>query len=281
LTKGTFCAKLFCEKKFSFYEKLLEARMPKELSTLAKGIRILSLFDEIRPIIDVSAISTLLNLPKSTAYRYIATLKSQGLIEEDTKPGHYRLGLKILELSWVARKNLDILNIALPVMKELMEKTQETVFLFVPYGQKAVCIERIESPHPLRLTFERGRTLFLHAGASAKILMAYLSEEEQKKIIREIGLPKLTERTIVDPERLKVELQDIRKRGYAVSHGEVDPTSRAIGAPILDEYGKIIAGVSIAGPKHRFNESKLKSFIPIVVEAANRITQQLIKAGEH
>ena len=253
--------------------------MVKELGTLAKGLKFLSLFDETRPTIDVPTISTMLNLPKSTVYRYLATLKSQGLIEEDSKPGHYRLGLKILELSWIARKHLDILNIARPVMEELAKKTQESVFLFVVHGQRATCIEGIESAHPLRLTFERGRTLFLHAGASAKVLMAYLDEEEQDKIIREVGLPKLTEYTITEPEKLKAELRDIRKRGYAVSHGEVDPTTRAIGAPILDEHGRIIAGLSVAGPKHRLDETKLKRFIPLVIEAANRIAQQLIRAG--
>jgi len=253
--------------------------MAKGLSTLAKGLKILALFDETRPIIDVSTISTLLNLPKSTAYRYLATLKSHGLIEENGRPGHYRLGVKVLELSWIARRHLDILNIARPVMEELAKKTQESVFLFVVHGQRAICIEGIESAHPLRLAFERGRTLFLHAGASAKVLMAYLDEEEQDKVIREVGLPKLTKYTITDPKNLKAELRDIRKRGYAVSHGEVDPTTRAIGAPILDEHGKIIAGLSVAGPKHRLDEDKLKRFIPMVVEAANRIAQQLIKTG--
>jgi DNA-binding IclR family transcriptional regulator len=250
----------------------------KNLSTLEKGLKILMLFNEERPVLDIATISAELGLPRSTAYRYVATLEAHGLLEKDTKPRHYQLGLKVLELSWVVRQQLSILTVARPIMQELQEKTQESVFLFAVHGRRAICLERIESPHSLRLTFERGKTLSLHAGASAKVLLAHLNEQEQDQILQEANLPRYTEHTITDPKVLKAELRKIRQQGYALSYGEVDPISCAIGAPILDEQGNLVAGLSVAGPKYRFEE-KISKFVPVVVEAAHRIAQQLIRAG--
>lgn len=249
------------------------------LGTLEKGLNILSLFDKDYPVMSIPQIAARSNLPESTAYRYVATLKSQGLIEEDTKSGYYRLGLKILELAQVAREQLSIIDIALPVMQQLLKKTEETIVLTAISGEKVICIERVESNHTLRLSFEQGRTMFMHAGASAKVIMAYLDEAEQDKIIREVGLPKFTENTITDPERLKTDFKNIRKKGFAISTGELDPGARAIAAPILDKHRKIIAGLSIAGPLDRINGPKVDKFTHLVIEAASEIAEQIDKAG--
>lgn len=250
-----------------------------ESSTLAKGLNILALFDKDHSVINIPEIATLSNLPESTAYRYIATLKSQGLIVGDTRPGYYRLGLKILELAQVAREQLSIIDIALPVMQRLLKKTEETIVLTAIRGQRVICIERVESNHTLRLSFGPGLTMFMHAGASAKIVMAYLDEEDQDKIIREEGLPKFTENTITDPVRLRAELKDIRKKGFAISTGELDPGARAIAAPIFDKVGKIISGLSIAGPVDRIKGSKVKEFTQLVTEAADEIAKRINKTG--
>ena len=124
-----------------------------ESSTLAKGVNILALFDKDHSVMNVPEIAARSNLPESTAYRYIATLKSQGWIMADTRPGHYRLGLKVLELAQVAREQLSIIDIALPVMQRLLKKTQESVFLTGISEQRVICMEEVESNHRLRLSF--------------------------------------------------------------------------------------------------------------------------------
>lgn len=249
------------------------------LGTLEKGLNILSLFDKEYPVMSIPQIAARSNLPESTAYRYVATLKSQGLIKEDTKPGYYRLGLKILELAQVARERLSIIDIALPVMQQLLKKTEETIVLTAISGQKVMCIERVESSHTLRLSFDQGRTMFMHAGASAKVIMAYLDEAEQDRIIREAGLPRFTENTITDPEILRANLKDIRRKGFCISTGEVDPGARAAAAPILDEHEKIIAGLSVVGPLDRIKGPKIDKFTHLVMEAASEIAEQIDKAG--
>lgn len=244
------------------------------LSTLEKGFNILSLFDKDHPIMSISEVASRLSLPQSTVYRYIATLKSSGLVEEDTKPGCYRLGLKILELAQAVKRQ-SIMDLSFPIMEQLANQTGETVILAGICGQKGICMEKVEGYHNLRVSYERGATFYLHAGATGKALMAYLSEEEQDSIIKEVGLPKFTENTITDPQRLKVELKKIREDGFAVSDGEVHQGVRAIAAPIFNGRGKIIADLSLGAPIHRLEGSRKEETIQLVTNAARRITEQI------
>ncbi|MCK4417626.1 MAG: IclR family transcriptional regulator [Candidatus Latescibacteria bacterium] len=244
------------------------------LTTLEKGLNILSLFDKDHPVMSIPEIAARLNLPESTSYRYVATLKSQRLIEEDTKPGYYRLGLKILESAQVVKQQ-SIINSSFPIMEQLSNQTGEIVMLAGIYDQKGICLEKVESHHNLRVSFERGATFYLHAGATGKTLMAYLDEKEQDSIIKEIGLPKFTENTTIDPEKLKVELKRIREDGFAVSDGEVHQGVRAIAAPIFNGRGKMIADLSVGAPIHRLEGSRKEETIRLVIDTARKITEQM------
>lgn len=242
------------------------------LTTLEKGINILFLFNEDHPVLDVPTIVNHLKLPKSTVYRYIQTLVSKGLLEKNTRLGSYQLGMKVLELARIVRQRLNIIDYAYPIMEELASKSGETVLLMGLYGRKAICMERIESRHSLRLSFERGTVHYLHAGASAKVLLAHLGEEQREQVIKEEGLPRLTDETITEREELGQELSKIREEGYAISTGEVDSGAFAIAAPIFDEHGRGTASLSIGGPLYRLDNRRKEQYIKWVTEAAKQIT---------
>ena len=245
-----------------------------EVRTLKKGLKILSLFDKDRPVMSIPEIAARADLSEITVYRYVATLKSEGLIEDDSKPGYYRLGLKILKLAQ-AVKQRSVINISLPVMEKLSNQTGETVILAGLHEQKGVCLDKVEGRHILRVSFDRGATFHLHAGATGKVLMAYLDEEEQDLIIKEIGLPQFTENTITDPKKLKAELKRIRENGFAVSDGEVHRGVRAIAAPIFNGQGRIIADLSVGAPIHRLEGVKIKRMVQLIVNMARQITEQV------
>lgn len=252
--------------------------MPK-LSTLKKSLDILLLFSEDCPTLDVPTITKSLDIPPSTVYRYIDTLKDEGLIEEDTKPGRYRLGVKVLELAQIAKQQMDIIAMAYPVMEWLSDQTEETIVLATLREQRVTGIEKIDGRHNLRVSYERGRSQYLHAGASAKVIMAYLTDKERESIIKEVGLPELTENTITDPNRLEAELKKIRKNGFALSDGEVDPGVRAIAAPIFDGHNKVMASISIGGPIDRIKGKEKKRAIELIIKAGEKITRKVKKYG--
>ncbi len=244
------------------------------LATLEKGIKILSLFNKTTPALNVSDVATQLGLPKSTAYRYLATLKKHGLIEEDTVPGNYRLGAKILELSQLVSRT-SLRELALPFMEWLSRQTGETAILAGLRRHVGICLEKVEGHHALRVTHERGATFPLHAGATGKVLMAHLSGEEQDAAIDDVGLPRFSETTITEPKRLRLELDKIKEQGFAESAGETIHGTYSIAAPIFGRSGRNIAALSVSAPRHRLNDKKTqKKMTALIVKAAREISRK-------
>jgi DNA-binding IclR family transcriptional regulator len=246
----------------------------ENLSSLEKALRILTLFSVYRPSMDINEISRELGFPKSTVYRLIKALMKYDLMEQDRGSRGYRLGIRLFQMGNIVKYQRRVGDIARPFMEELRNVTKETVMLGVIEGHKALVLREVEGMYPIRMTFDEGRTMPLHAGASSKILLAYLPAEEQDRIIEE-GLPRYTENTITDPIQLKKELAGIREKGYACSDQELDNAAKAIAAPIRDHTGKAIAGLSLAGSVDRFHEENLKRYIRLVKECADKISKVL------
>jgi len=242
------------------------------LNTLKKCVDILTLFADFGPVLTVADIAERLHLPKSTAYRYISALRTHGLLEEDMRrPGHYHLGMKLLHLARSVTKQ-SLLNIALPVMEQISRETGETVILSGLRQGQGICLEKVEGHHALRVSHERGAVFPLHAGASGKVLLAYLDEDEQNAILQRVELTRFSETTITDPKTLRVELKRIKAQGYAESDGEVIRGTYGIGAPILSASGGIVGVLSVSAPQHRLEDTERGRMIKLLVTSAERIT---------
>jgi DNA-binding IclR family transcriptional regulator len=236
-------------------------------STADRAIDILLLFGQPSPTLSAVEIASRLNISRSTTYRYLQSLRNFQLLEDGEQEGMFRLGPKIFELALIARRGFGLSEVALPIMRQLAQEVDEVVLLTRRSGDQVVCIERIESSHSIRLSYERGHVLPLHAGASAKVLLAYTSHEASNG-------PGRGEQNPPDPKRPQAaDLEKIRQQGYALSHGEVDANVRGIAAPIFLPSGDIAAGLSVAGPDFRLAAERLPDVIEAVREAAGRITE--------
>lgn len=244
--------------------------------SLAHGLEILFLFDTSTLLLTVVEISKRLGYTQSKTYRLVRTLMRYGLIQVDNGTAQYSLGLSALRLGLVAQQKFNIATIARPYMKELSQITKETVLLTAVNGRKGIVLERVESEEPIRCSiFQPGATIPLHCGASSKVLMAYLTEEEWNRVINKEGLTRFTPDTITDENQLKAHLKEIKKKGYAISDQEVDRDVRAVAAPILNGAGELLAGLSITGPVFRINKKKLDGLGKLVMEYSRKISMQL------
>jgi DNA-binding IclR family transcriptional regulator len=244
--------------------------------SLSHGLDILFLFDSSHPVFTVLEIADLLHFSKSKTYRLVRALVHYGLLETVNGSGRYSLGMNALRLGLLAQQKFNIAVIALPFMKELSRLTKETVLLTAVHGAKAVCLERVESEEPIRYSlFTPGATLPLHAGASSKVLLAFLPETDWEEILVRERFHRYTPQTITDREVLKAQLQEIRSRGYAFSDQEVDREVRAIAAPILNSRGELIAGLSVAGPAYRIHKRRVQSLGQVVRRYAAKIALQI------
>lgn len=244
-------------------------------STADRAIDVLLLFDDQRPVLSALDVSQQLTMPRSTTYRYLQSLRFSGLLEDDTSSGGFRLGPRILQLARVARKGLGLSEIALPHMRDLAASTGEAVLLTRRSGQQVVCVERVESQHRIRLSYERGHVLPPHAGASAKVLLAWQPLEEIDQLFGSLKLARYTDRTVTDPNKLRLQLEEIHQAGYAVSDGEVDVGVRGIAAPIFGPERQVVAGISTVGPAFRLDDRLLPRIIEATRHTAETISHRL------
>jgi DNA-binding IclR family transcriptional regulator len=160
-------------------------------------------------------------------------------------------------------------------MERLVRETGESTFLTIVSDNESVCIHRIESAQRVRVTLTIGGRYPLYAGASNKLLLAYLPPEKIDEIIAR-GLKQLTPDTISDPVRLKDNLAKIRRQGWAFSVGELTPGVAAIAAPLRDSNGEVVAALSIGGLASHFGENRLQRLIEITCQAAEEVSRQLM-----
>lgn len=242
---------------------------------LARGFRVLeALVDEAAPL-KIEQIAERVGVPLSTAYRIVRYLAHVGLVEH-REQGQVVLGLRLLDLARVTQLQVEswLLRLARPVMQELAERTQETVMLMAPTGGLAICLEYIESPRPIRLSFERNRVRPLYAGAASKILLAYLDDREKRRALGVAEGAVLANGKVISSGALEAELNEIKKAGYCVSKGEVNVDTAGVAAPVFGRR-KLVAGLTLAGPAQRFTDEHLPRMVEEVLSAAHQISGRL------
>lgn len=245
------------------------------LKTVNRALDVLLLFDKEHPEWSVAELSQALDLHRSIVYRILCTFEQRGVVTRDNTGGHYRLGLKLVELANVVLASMDLRQIAYPVMERLVRETGEAAFLTIVSEDESVCIEKVDSLQPFRSMLTIGDRSPLYAGASNKLLLAYLPADVVDELIAR-GLEPITPRTITDPTRLKEDLAKIRQQGWAYTVGELTPGAAAISVPLWDSNGMVVAALSIAGLASMFSEDRLPGLISATRQAADGISAQLV-----
>jgi len=254
-------------------------RYAKTAMTVEKALGLLDYFDELNSEWGLSALARRASLSKATTYRFLSSLEKVNFVELDPLTKKYRLGFKLLDLGHRVTERLKLREVALPYMERLRDKTQETVHLTAEVNEEGIYFEKVESFSSVRLSTRIGARSPLHAGASFKVLMAYLPADRIDKLIRK-GLPKITKNTVTDEDMLRKELQNIRQRGYAASQGELYHGFGAVAAPIRDAEGRVVVGVSVIAPAARLTQERIKEIAPLVKETAREISLRLGWKGE-
>jgi DNA-binding IclR family transcriptional regulator len=228
------------------------------LQVLERAFTVLGLFTREHPEWTTTEAARATGLPIPTAHRILTTLRWHGLLVRDDLTKSYRLGWAAVDLGDRARVAVDLSRIATPTLARLAEQTGETALLMVPNDRRdrAICLERVESSQPLRLSIEPGRELPLHAGASQKVLLAFMQPQEREAVLAE-PLQQLCRATIVNPEFLREHLRAIRRRGWAISSEENNIGAWGVALPILDGRGRVLASLGLAGPTARFCRQEL------------------------
>jgi len=226
-------------------------------------------------------ISRKLQIPKSSASYILRTLEKQNYLNRDAESGKYRVGLKILGLSRGALSGIDVREVALPIMRNLMEKTNLTCHLAILDGPEAVYIEKVEPQGFIRMDTWVGRRMRVHATSVGKALVAYVPQERLEKILSERAMERRTPKTITTPPRLFKELEKVRAQGYAVDDEENNLGARCLGAPVFNQRGEIEASIGLSGTINQVNAQTMPRIIEALKDAARHVSMQLGYRAPH
>lgn len=235
---------------------------------LERTFGILEVFSEARPEWTTTDIARRLGLPVPTVHRILAALRRLGYVSQHEETKRFRLGLGALSLGERARAVADLRPVAIGPLRRLSEATGETALLTVltPERNRGVCLERVETPQPLRLSVQPGRQLPLHAGASQKALLAFMPRDDIERVLAD-PLERFCTSTITTPAALRRELATIRGRGWASSYEETNVGVWGVAVPVLSE-SDVVCAVGIAGPSARLDAPRVRRDIGLVHEAA-------------
>jgi len=262
------------------YEAWVKGSKPNNLvQTIERVSSILESLGQNSKGISIRDLSARLCLPKGTTHRLLSSLNYFGYVRQDPRTKNYLLGFKLVELGHLLLSQLDLRKEAETFLKDLAERTKETVHMVFLDRNEIVYIDKVESDHSasaLRMASRVGLRIPAHCCAVGKVLLAHLSEEELRHLLKEKNLPRRTENTIIDPVELKEHLNLVRRQGYAIDDEENEKGIRCVGAPIYNEAGKAVSAISISGPAFRVTKRVIQEALKReVVETARRISERL------
>src|SRR5436853_2011977 len=252
----------------------MKAKRTYNITSLQRGLRLLDLIAVAERGLTASQIARLSGLPVSTVHRFLVNLESSGFLSCGGT-GSYHLGVACFSIGQAALGQLDIRRLSLPYLQQLNQNTRETIHLTVRHGLSAVYVEKLDSPEPVRIHSRIGAAVPLHCTAVGKVMLAYMSPEEQDRTISQIDLKRQTPNSVGNVQELKTELYRVRKNGYACDLEEHELHIRCVTAPIWDHTGSVQSSVSITAPTLRMPVTRLRQLAPMIQAAGLNISTEL------
>lgn len=240
--------------------------------TVQRALDILFVFDAERHTLSTAEIAQQVRLTLPTTHRLLKALQSKDMVVFDRNSRRYSLGPQIIKLAGIIMQRDDLISLVEPWLLRLRESSGETASLQWRVGHQRICVREVVSPHPIRMVSGVGYLYPLTRGAAGKAILSALTRETAAGIVTEEGL------SARERSALLAEVDEVRRRGYATSAGEVVSGAMAIAAPIVGA-GDTVAAINVTGPQDRFTAKKASAVQKLVIEACAAVMRQLGTAG--
>jgi DNA-binding IclR family transcriptional regulator len=240
--------------------------------------RIFSVLDALASPVDgmrLSELARVVATPKSSLAGLLVGMVDGGyLLRGDS--GLYRLGPRMFSLATRVVGNMNLSVLARPTLEWLVAQTGETVLLgtLAPSGDRAMYIDKVESPSELRYTVPLGERRELYSTSIGKLLLAHMPPSQQRNYLKKTPLRAFTPSTITSVAVLRKELAAIREEGVSRTRGDRVAGASALSAPVFSFQQELVAGLVVAGPSERMEEREAQH-VASLLEAAARLTRAL------
>ena len=242
--------------------------------TVRRAVAVLKTFSDERPEWSLSELARAVGLNKTTAYRLLQALEIEGMVARSQQSDAYRLGPAAISLGGRALRTNDLRAASHAELAALADATHETVTLEVLSDGQMLILDEAAGSHVLGNVQSLGTRWPVHATSTGKVLLAYLPDSDRDALLS-TGLPRLTAWTQTLPEALQQELEQVRQVGYATAVEELEAGFVAVGAPVRNYSGRVVAAISVGGPSLRLPPSRLPEIGRLVCQSASRISNRL------
>lgn len=246
-----------------------------------RALNILEVISEVNSGVTNAFLARRLGIPKSSASSILRVLQNRGYLCRHENNGRYKLGFKVLTLGRKLLENSAIRDLALPLMRDLVDRADLTCHLAILGQYEAIHLEKIVAHRYFKLdrTKSVGEPVPLHSTSVGKVLLAWQETPVLDASLPSLELRRSSPRTITTRARLLEKLTEVRSKGYAIDDEECRIGWRCVGAPIFDQLGRTRVAICLTGTVAELDDSKLTSIALAVKETAHRISRRL--ALEH
>lgn len=242
----------------------------RHVAAVERALTVLDALSDGSPELGTNEIARRTGINASTVSRLLATLAQAGIVEHVSESGRYRLGVRLLQLANAVLARLDIREVARPHLQELVKATGETATLSAPGEPDAITVDFVQSASSVQSVARVGRPSVAHATATGKVLLAFGTAEPASG-----PLKAYTKRTITDRRKLVVELDRVRRNGFADAIGEREQHLNAIAAPVFGARGDLAAILGVQGPALRFNREAMRGAVRPLLDRAAEVSATL------
>ena len=225
--------------------------------------------------VELSHLCRQLKLPKTTVHRILLTLESLGYVKQNPANSKYLASIKFFEIGRQVARRLNFIETAHAHLVTLSEKTGETINLGVLDGVDVVCVDKVESKQQLKQDQPIGARHKAYCTSFGKAILAFLPDEERLRRLPQGTIIPFTPNSLRSARAIEQNLRMVREKGYAEDKEEGTRGVRCVGAPIFDQDGKVVAGISIAGPSLRIRKDQIPRLAKLVKKAAASISEEL------
>lgn len=250
------------------------------VQSLERAFAILEEIARNRDGIGLVELSKRVGLHSSTTFHLVRTLAALGYVRQMKDTKRYRIGRPLFALAASALDEIEMKTLATPILEELSRETGESAHFAVRMDDAVVVLARTSGSGAFQLSDRVGVVRPAHCTALGKIMLAALAPDQFERYLARAELKAYTPRTIVEAERLRREIAEVRRLGIAFDDGEFDAEVRCVALPVRDFSGQTVGALGISGPVWRLSIEALQKRARLVRAAANRLSADFGVVGE-
>jgi IclR family transcriptional regulator, acetate operon repressor len=255
--------------------KSSSAERDGQVQSVTRALAILRGLAESSDGMTLTDVAQIVGLPPSTAHRLLTTLQQERFVRFDDMAHVWQVGVEAFIIGNAFVRTRDVVTMARPYLRRLMEEGGETANLYLEQDGEALCMAQVECRQMMRAIARPGGRVKMHCSGAGKAMLGWLPNGELTRIIRLHGLRRFTDRTLDTPSHLRGDLELVRARGFSVDDEEHAVGLRCVASAVFDEHGQPVAALSLSGPSARVDEARLLELGRLTARVADEFSTEL------